>query len=472
MRVTRFNSRRTSFIRLNRKLVLGVFLLGLNACVAQPLDPSAAAADTVVATTHSPPVVRNGRHTLSKAQAKPVLAALEKEGDTDLLHRHLRSARADIASPLVTGNSAHLLIDGPAAYKSMFQAIDQARDNIDLESYIIADDEAGARLRAALLKKRAQGIVVNVMYDSVGSLGTPKEYFEDLHRHGVSICEFNPVNPLKAKDDWTLNHRNHRKILVVDGRVAFTGGINISGVYSAGSAGSRRKSPDDGWRDTQVRISGPIVAEAQKLFLDAWGSEGCPVLPKADYFPQLAPTGSLVMRLIAGTPEHGNQMYPTLLSAIDQAEASVHLTYGYFVPDPKTIDTLERAARRGVDVSLILPSFSDFWAPLYAGRSHYTELLEAGVKIYERQDALLHAKTGVIDSVWSTVGSTNLDWRSFVLNDEADVIVFDAGFGGEMESLFAMDVGQSRQIELAQWRRRGFGTRMKEWLARRWAYFL
>jgi cardiolipin synthase len=150
----------------------------------------------------------------------------------------------------------------------------------------------------------------------------------------------------------------------------------------------------------------------------------------------------------------------------------VHLTYGYFVPDPKTIDTLRRAAMRGVDVSLVLPSFSDFWAPLYAGRSHYTSLLEAGVKIYERKDALLHAKTAIVDSVWSTVGSTNLDWRSFVHNDEADVIVFSDDFGAEMESLFAMDVRQSRQLSLEQWRDRGFSERIKEWLARRWAYFL
>jgi cardiolipin synthase len=354
----------------------------------------------------------------------------------------------------------------------MFQAIDQARDHIDLESYIVAADEEGARLRAALLKKRAQGVVVNLMYDSVGSHDTPKEYFEDLRQHGVAVCEFNPVNPLKAKGDWALNNRNHRKILVVDGRIGFTGGINISGVYSAGSAGSRRKNPEEGWRDTHIRIAGPIVAEAQKLFLNAWGSQGCPRLPKAEYFPQVAPAGSLVMRLVAGTPENGNQMYPTLLSAIDQAEASVHLTYGYFVPDPRTIDTLRRAAMRGVDVVLILPSFSDFWAPLYAGRSHYTGLLEAGVKIYERKDALLHAKTAIVDSVWSTVGSTNLDWRSFVHNDEADVIVFNADFGAEMEALFAMDMRQSRQLDLAQWRDRGFSERLKEWLARRWAYFL
>src|SRR5690606_34726555 len=150
---------------------------------------------------------------------------------------------------LALGNSAKLLIDGPATHDAMFAAIEAARDHINLQSYIIASDEAGARLLEALTRKRKKGAIVNVLYDSVGSMDTPKEYFQAMRDQNIATCEFNPINPAKSKGDWRINNRNHRKILVVDGRAAFTGGINISGVYSTGSAGSRKKNPDEGWRD-------------------------------------------------------------------------------------------------------------------------------------------------------------------------------------------------------------------------------
>lgn len=450
------------------KWALGVSLLWLGACSLPPIPETVAAAPSSANTI---PVVRDASGILSVEQAKRVYASLAREGDTDLLRRHLRSAEGSEASPLVVGNSAKLLIDGPATHNAMFAAIAAARDHVNLQSYIVSDDEAGARLVKALSAKRAQGVKVNLLYDSVGSMDTPKEYFESLRQQGISVCEFNPVNPLKAKGDWQINNRNHRKILVVDGRVAFTGGINISGVYSAGSAGSGRKTAEEGWRDTHIRIAGPIAAEAQKLFEADW-ARYCGAMEKAAYFPKVEPAGSLVMRMTGGVPNQGNEIYGALLSAVEHAERSVHLTYGYFVPDPRTVDTLKAAAARGVDVVLMLPGFSDFWAPLYAGRSYYDDLLAAGIKIYERPDALLHAKTAVVDGVWSSIGSTNLDWRSLVHNYEADVIVYGDEFGGRMEELFSNDLNVSRQITLDQWRDRGAVSRFKEWFARRWGYLL
>jgi cardiolipin synthase len=346
---------------------------------------------------------------------------------------------------------------------------------VNLQTYILEADEVGERLAALLSKKRAEGVRVNVLYDSVGSLGTPKEYFDRLRASGIAVCEFNPVNPLKAPKGWQINNRDHRKILVVDGRTAFTGGINISGVYSAGSFGSRRSAPskEEGWRDTHIRVRGPIVAEFQRLFIDAWGRQECDALASARFFPRNQEAGQWTMRVVASDPENSkSEMYVALLSAIEQAERRVWLTYGYFVPDPATIETLQAAAARGVDVRLVLPGFSDFWAPLYAGRSHYHGLLSAGVRIFERHDALLHAKTAVIDGVWSSVGSTNLDWRSFVHNYEADVIVLAEAFAREMENLFALDVKASHEITLEEWQRRGLGPRMREWAARVWEYLL
>lgn len=441
-------------------------MLWLASCASLPPVTQPLVAD---ANTFS--VIRDGDRILPPAEVERVTARLGKEGDTDMLRNHLRHAKGTADSPLVLGNTAQLLIDGPATHGAMFAAIAAARDHVNLQSYILADDEAGAKLMDVLSKKVAQGVKVNVLYDSVGSIDTKKEYFQSLRDLGIATCEFNPVNPLKAKGDWRINNRNHRKILVVDGRVGFTGGINISGVYSAGSAGSRRKSPDEGWRDTHIRIAGPIVADAQKLFLADWERYcGAPI--KANYYPAVGRAGNLTMRLTAGEPGKGNEIYATLLSAIDHAEKSVHLTYGYFVPDPRTIEGLKAAAARGVDVTLMLPGFSDFWAPLYAGRSNYDELLEAGVKIYERPDALLHAKTAVIDGAWSSVGSTNLDWRSLVHNYEADVVVFSDEFGAQMEKLFDDDVRVSRNITLEAWRDRGPVDRFKEWFARRWGYLL
>jgi cardiolipin synthase len=359
----------------------------------------------------------------------------------------------------------------------MFDAMAAARDHIHLQSYIVEADEVGEQLAALLARKRAQGVTVRVLYDSVGSRGTPPEYFERLRADDVAVCEFNPVNPAKPPRGWQINNRDHRKVLVVDGRVAFTGGINISGVYSAGSFGSRRKQEprESGWRDTHIRVRGPIVNEFQRLFLEAWTRQKCTplLLQQASYLPRPAAAGTLPMQLVGNDPELGaSRMYAALLAAIGQARSRVWLTYGYFVPDPETVRTLREAAGRGVDVRLVLPGVSDFWAPLYAGRSHYDDLLAAGVRIFERHDALLHAKTAVIDGVWSSVGSTNLDWRSFVHNYEADVIVLGPAFARSLEALFARDVEKSTEIVLADWRRRGPVPRLREWFARAWQYLL
>jgi cardiolipin synthase len=405
-----------------------------------------------------------------------VNAELVSEGKPGRIAHHFAGAAASpLEAPLVPGNDARLLVDGPATHRAMFDAIARARDHINLESYIVEADEVGERLADLLMRKQKQGVRINVLYDGVGSLDTPKEYFERLRAAGIAVCEFNPVNPAKAPRGWQINNRDHRKVLVVDGRVAFTGGINISGVYSAGSFGSGRRAPsrEEGWRDTHILTRGPVVAQFQRLFLEAWARQQCGEPAQASYFPRLAAQGNWTMRVVASDPARGeSEMYVALLSAIGAARERVWLTYGYFVPDPDTVRTLKEAAARGVDVRLVLPGFSDFWAPLYAGRSHYDELLAAGARIFERRDALLHAKTAVIDGVWSSVGSTNLDWRSFVHNYEADVIVLGETFAGDMERLFIRDLEHSHEVALAAWRRRGLVPRVREWAARAWEYYL
>jgi cardiolipin synthase len=418
------------------------------------------------------PRVHGARGELPPAPAAAVVARLEAQTPSDVLARHLRAVESLVDAPLRTSNAARLLVDGPKTHRAMLDAIEAASDHINLETYIVQNDEVGQRLADLLLRKHNAGVRVNLIYDSVGSLSTPPEYFERLRTGGVAVCEYNPVNPLKARGDWRINNRDHRKILVVDGKIGFAGGINFSGVYSSGSFGSRRdkKPAQGGWRDTHIEARGPVVEDLQRLFLDTWRKQ-CGEPAAAEYFPNVKPAGDKVMRVIAGEPGE-SEIYASLLSAIARAELNVYLTVGYFVPDPKTLEALKAAARRGVDVRLALPGVSDFWAPLYAGRSHYEDLLAAGVRIYERRDALLHAKTAVVDGVWSTVGSTNVDWRSFVHNAEANVVVLGVEFARSMEALFARDLEASVEITPGQWRTRGLGARAKEWFARRWEYLL
>ena len=419
----------------------------------------------------------DAKGSLSAEKSAAILAELKrKSGDIDILEKQIVLEQAIAGSPLILGNRVSLLQDGPATYAAMFAAIRKAQDHINLESYIIEDDEIGQQFADLLLEKQGRGVQVNVIYDSVGGIKTPKAYFERLTEGGIAVLEFNPVNPLKLKKQWLVNNRDHRKLLVVDGRTAFIGGINISSVYSSGSSVRRTaKSAAHtvAWRDTHVQIEGPVVGELQKLFIDTWEKQrGKPLAPKK-YFPALKAQGKDIVRAIGSTPDDPYSLiYLTLISAIGNAEREVHLTNAYFVPDPQLLKSLIDAAGRGVDVKLILPSHSDSDSPFHAGRSHYSTLLKAGVKIYERHGPLLHSKTAIIDGVWSTVGSTNLDWRSFLDNDEINAVIIGREFGQKMQVMFAGDLEASEAIDLESWERRPLSFRFKEWMARVWERLL
>ncbi len=449
-------------------LVLG--LLSLAGCASRPIAlPRPASA---------PPgalQLVGARGPLSAAQSKVVLDRLQKRGTpTDIFERHLAVEEAVAEGPLTVGNDAVLLQDGPATYRAMFAAIERARDHIHMETYIFDDDEVGQRFAKALIAKRRQGVPVHLIRDSVGTLGTPEAFFQTLVDSGIKVLEFNPVNPLQARRGWELNQRDHRKLLIVDGQVGFLGGINVSSVYSGGSFMQRRgSSGEPAWRDTHLQLRGPAVAELQKMFLATWAAQHGAELPQRRYFPPVQQAGNLVVRAIGSSPtEPYSQLYATLLSALGSAETSVQLTNAYFAPDPQLLLALESAAARGVDVKLILPSQTDSWLVFHAGRSHYERLLQSGVKIFERSGVILHAKTALIDGVWASVGSTNLDWRSFVHNHELDAVVLGAPFGAQVQAMFERDLAGSRAIDLAMWQRRSAALRVKEMFARAWEYWL
>lgn len=425
------------------------------------------------------PVQIDGTHgrPLSAESSKAILDRLKAGGvETNIFDLHMAIEEAIVGSPLSVNNKVDLLQDGPATYRSMLAAIDDARDHINIETYIIEDDEVGQRFAAALIAKQRKGVQVNMIRDSVGTLKTPAEFFKRLTDAGIKVLEFNPVNPATAKAGWEVNQRDHRKLLIVDGRIAFLGGINISAVYSTGSLSQRSKVRTAGdlpWRDTDLRLEGPVVAELQKLFIETWEKQKGEPLAKRNYFPTIKPKGKEVVRAIGSSPDDPYSLiYATLISALHSAQTEILLTNAYFAPDQQFLAELKEAEARGVDVKLIVPSSTDSWLVFHAGRTRYTELLEAGVRIYERHGALLHVKTAVIDGVWSTVGSTNLDWRSFVHNDEVNAVVLGTDFGDKMRAVFAADQAQSDEITLEQWRRRPLNVKAKEMFGRLWLYWL
>lgn len=414
---------------------------------------------------------------LSPAQSKAILQSIERGGqDSHIFDRHLAVEASIAGSPLVAGNKVLLLQDGPSTYQQMFSAIRGATNHVNMETYIIEDDDVGNRFADLLIEKRAQGVAVNLIYDSVGSMNTPTTFFKRLVDGGVGLLEFNPVNPLKAGKDWAVNHRDHRKLLIVDGATAFVGGINISSVYSGGSfsrQSRQRPSGDLPWRDTHLQVDGPVVSEFQKQFLATWSKQNGAPLARNEYFPPLAAKGTEVVRAIASSPDEPyNAIYATLISAINSAESSAYLTNAYFVPDPQLLAALKGAVERGVEVKILLPRKTDSWLVFHAGRGYYAELLEAGVQIYERHEALLHSKTVLIDGVWSTVGSTNLDWRSFLHNDEINAVILGQDFGAQMLAIFETDLTRSSRLTLEAWAQRPLSDRVKEMFARIWEYWL
>jgi cardiolipin synthase len=346
----------------------------------------------------------------------------------------------------------------------MFEAIRSAKDHINLETFILDDDEIGKKFTDLLLQKQAQGVQVNIIYDSVGSITTPESFFQRLRDRGIQVAEFNPVSPFKVPGCWFMAGQDHRKILIADGQVAIIGGINISKVYSGKRSRRKRvKGEPLSWRDTDIQIEGPSVTEVQKLFLDTWSKQNGPKLSERNYYPKIKEDGNALVRVVGSIPGSDNRItFISYVAAISYAEKSIHLTNAYFVPDKQILNAFMDAARRGVDVKIILPSITDFKMVLNAARHNYSGLLKAGVKIYERRNVVMHAKTAVIDGVWSTVGSTNLDSLSLLSNDEVNAVILSREFAVEMESMFAGDLAQSDPIEFKQWEKRPLSQKIKE----------
>jgi len=415
------------------------------------------------------PVVEGADHRLTPVQDAGAMQSVARyPGDDERLQRQVAVEGQAGGTPLVAGNKVTLVQNGRPTYDLIEQAILSAKTNISIESYTIEGDSIGVSIRDLLIEKHRQGVAVEVIYDSYGSKDTPSAFWQRLRAEGIPVLEYNPLDPAKTRVGYDPNDRDHRKCLIVDGRQAILGGVNISEIYLYG--GVEPGSTDRywvPWRDTDIEVEGPVVAKYQQFFLDVWASQKGPPLPKVDLFPQLEAAGPSYVRAVPGTPQEGDpQIYVALLSAIRHAEKNVFLTTAYFDPTEEARKVLADAARRGVDVRLSVEGETDSELTLNAGRSRYDELLRAGVKISERRDVFLHGKTATIDGVWSIVGSSNLDTRSVIWNNELSAIVLGREFGKQMEDAFAKDWAAGTEIDRRRWENRPLFERTQEWAAR------
>jgi cardiolipin synthase A/B len=402
---------------------------------------------------------------------------LAPDGETDPLQRQFALQQALSDSPLFFGNQTRLLTEGRLVFAALFQAMAQARDHINLEYFNVEDIAVGRlHLSDLLTEKLGRGVTVNIIYDAFGSADTPVALFDALRRAGAGIVAFNPLSPLTALKGQSLNDRDHRKMAVIDGRIGFVGGVNLSKAYeNPPSAGI----PADGntshayWRDAAMEIRGPAVAELQRLFLGTWRKQNGNPVRAANYFPALPRQGVQTIRIIGSAPGDNRPLYYLSLErAIRAAEKRIWLSSGYFVPPHQEREDLGKAARRGVDLRLVLPSQSDVEPAVYAGRAAYGDLLESGAHIFEMRNAVLHSKLAVVDGVWTAIGSSNLDRRSVIFNNEVDAIVLGADTASQVEALLQRDMAESAPISLQAWEHRSFHERLEEFEARLWEYWM
>jgi cardiolipin synthase len=461
--------------RKARSIVVGILCIALSGFAGCATPPDVA---TPQATGKISPQIVGRRGPLTAEQSKAILERLGADaGDDALLKRHTAYEEAISESPLIAGNRIQLLRDGPQTFKAMFAAIQGATNNINLEYYIFEDVESdGAHLGDLLIAKHQAGVAVNVIYDSYGSGSTATIFLDRLKQAGINLVSFNPVDPLESKVPYSFNDRDHRKILVVDGKIAIIGGVNLSTAYQSnpiGKSGGPPGSTQEQWRDTDLQIEGPAVSELQKLFLDHWTKQKGPPLDQSAMFPTAAPRGNAVARVLGSAPDNEIPLYyVTLLTAIRTAERSVKITTAYFAPTEQEMEALTQAAKRGVDVRLLLPARSDSPLSVAVAHARYSELLDAGVKIYEMHNVVLHSKTVVVDGVWSAIGSSNFDHRSVIFNDEVDVVVLGSDATQALEDLFQADQAAAELIEIRAWKSRPMWVRLREMYSLTWENLL
>ncbi len=371
----------------------------------------------------------------------------------------------------VAGNRVELLRDGEQAYPAMLAAIAGASEQVLLEMYWFDSDAAGRRFADALARAAERGVETVLLYDAVGSIGVDAGMFAELRRAGVKVAEFGPIAPWRRRFRMgRLTRRDHRKVLVVDGEVGFTGGINVANAWLP------REEGGDGWRDDMVRVEGPVVRGLVRGLLAAWyHSGGGPIArtrPSLYGSNQAERTGQRARVLGEGYYKLRHEIRRAYVSQLYHAEKTAWITNAYFVPDPVVLRALTRACDRGVDVRVLVPAETDVAIVRHASRATWSRLLRHGVRIYEYEGSILHAKSAVIDGRWSTVGTFNLDYLSLRWLLEVNLCVLDEDFGSTMQRSFLRDLEQSREVDASAHRFRPLGDRLLEFVLYRFRKFL
>ena len=361
---------------------------------------------------------------------------------------------------MTSGNRLELLENGDAIFPAMLAAISSAKKTVNFEAYIFWSGDVGTRFRDALAERAAHGVSVRVLLDAIGSPGRrlKAEDVDLMRKAGCRVEFFHSTKPWML---WVLNHRNHRRVLVVDGTLGFTGGAGFADPWR-GNADSKEH-----WRDTQVRVEGPAVRGLQRAFQENWSEVTGEALVGDEFFPALPQAGTVSVAVVPSSPlaamSGADRVYSISLAA---AAKEIWIANSYFLPDDATSNLLVAAVKRGVDVRVILPSDeqSDVPATKAAGRSSLGPLLQGGVKIFEYQPTMYHLKTMLVDGVFSTVGSANFDERSFHLNEEINLFVYDGAFAGLMKESYRRDLARCRPYTEPMWKKRPLKKRVMEWL--------
>lgn len=358
------------------------------------------------------------------------------------------------------GNSAKLIVNGDDCFDEFISAIRNAKKNINLETYIFKSDTLGWKIAEELSAAARRGVDVNIIYDAVGSIRTSPAVFDQMRSAGAHVIQHNPLIPWRFF--WNISFRDHRKILVIDGKTAFAGGINIGLEYAG------KKYRGDAWRDTHLKIEGPAAREVQFFFIENWIRNGGYISDYSSYFPQPRESGKVpIMILSTKSRKKIAPIMESYLSSIRHAKKNIYITNAYFIPDRKIYIELMKAAERGIDVSIILPWKSDLPFVKLASQFLYRRYLKHGIKIFEYRKSILHAKTAVIDGVVSTIGSSNIDRLSFNWNLELNAMIIDQPFGKKMEKLFHDDKKDCVEVTLAMIERRSVAQYLLEWFCYR-----
>ncbi|MCY0389848.1 cardiolipin synthase [Robbsia sp. Bb-Pol-6] len=367
----------------------------------------------------------------------------------------LRSMGALLGPPVAEGNQVEVLLNGEEIFPSMLAGIRAAKRTITFETFIYWSGEIGEQFAHALSDQARAGIAVHVLLDWVGSSKMDRRYLDQLKQAGAQVIQYH-------KPHWSglgrMNNRTHRKLLVIDGHIGFTGGVGIAQEWTG-----HAQDPQH-WRDTHFRLEGPAVAHMQSVFMDNWIKATGDVLHGGEYFPELAPRGDSTAHMFSSSPTSGSDdMELMYLMAITAATSTLNLASAYFVPDALAINALVEARKRGVKVRIITPGkHIDTHTVREASRGCWGDLLKAGVEMFEYQPTMFHVKLLVVDEYLVSAGSTNFDSRSFKLNDEANLNIYDRAFAARQNAIFDADIGRSKQVTLADWERRSIFEKLIE----------